>query len=281
MTKRKSISKKNRFEVLKRDKFTCKWCGKSPVLGDDVVLEIDHVVPVSKGGDNHILNLVTSCFSCNRGKGANKIDDNMVMAQEKKQMDLLQEKEEQRKEIFRWHKELKASDAKHNEDVFQYINDKITPYSLNPKGESGITKLTKKYKLNDILKAVDMSADTYLRFDKDNELVVESGADFIKKIGGILHNMNQPIVQRKASYIKGICKNRFNYFDVRVGSIILNDYIKALKDYGYSDEQIAADLDNEVMPKAKEAKNWTEWRNLLEGWTRNIVEDWMAKKESA
>jgi hypothetical protein len=132
-----------------------------------------------------------------------------------------------------------------------------------------------------MLKAIDMSADKYLRFDEDNDLLVESGADFIKKIGGILHNMNQPIVQQKASYIKGICRNRFNYFDVRVGSIILNDYIKALKDYGFSDEQIADDLDNEVMPRAKEAKNWTEWRNLLEGWTRNIVEDWVAKKESA
>jgi 5-methylcytosine-specific restriction endonuclease McrA len=59
MAKRKSMSKKLRFEVFKRDSFACQYCGnKAP----DVVLEVDHINPVSKGGDNSILNLITSCF---------------------------------------------------------------------------------------------------------------------------------------------------------------------------------------------------------------------------
>ncbi|MCK4795228.1 MAG: HNH endonuclease [Desulfobacteraceae bacterium] len=50
-TKRKAISKKLRFEVFKRDSFTCQYCGrKSP----DVLLEIDHIKPVSKEGKNDI-----------------------------------------------------------------------------------------------------------------------------------------------------------------------------------------------------------------------------------
>ena len=280
MAKRKSISKKVRFEVLKRDKFTCQWCGKSAVQ-DDVILEIDHIVPVKEGGDNNILNLVTSCFDCNRGKGATKIDDNTVIAQRKEQLDSLQDKKEQLDLMFKWHQELQGIDTDKNTKVFQYINDIMTTRSLSSKGESDIARLVKKYELNDILKAIDMSADKYLRFDRDNELVGDSASEFIKKIGGILHNMNQPLVQQKASYIKGICRNRFNYFDTRVGSIILNNYIKALKDFGYSDEQVAIDLDKEVMPKAKEMKNWTEFKNLMEGWTRSVVEDWMEKKESA
>jgi 5-methylcytosine-specific restriction endonuclease McrA len=45
MNKRKSISKKIRFEVFKRDSFTCQYCGsKSP----DVTLVIDHIMPVAK-----------------------------------------------------------------------------------------------------------------------------------------------------------------------------------------------------------------------------------------
>ena len=62
---RKSLSKRIRFEVLKRDSFTCVYCGKNP---SQEVLEVDHVIPVSKGGKNTTENLVTSCFSCNRGK---------------------------------------------------------------------------------------------------------------------------------------------------------------------------------------------------------------------
>ena len=62
---RKSLSKKLRFEIFKRDQFTCQYCGQQP---PDVVLEVDHIMPVSKGGDNDEMNLVTACFDCNRGK---------------------------------------------------------------------------------------------------------------------------------------------------------------------------------------------------------------------
>lgn len=59
------ITKSLRFSVLSRDNYTCQYCGKK---APDISLEIDHKVPVSKGGDNTIDNLTTSCFDCNRGK---------------------------------------------------------------------------------------------------------------------------------------------------------------------------------------------------------------------
>lgn len=60
-----SLTKKIRFEVFKRDGFKCQYCGKFP---PDVILEVDHINPVSKGGTDDMNNLVTSCFDCNRGK---------------------------------------------------------------------------------------------------------------------------------------------------------------------------------------------------------------------
>ncbi len=57
---------KKRFEILERDKFTCRYCGKK---APDVVLEVDHIIPVSKGGTNAKTNLITSCRKCNQGKG--------------------------------------------------------------------------------------------------------------------------------------------------------------------------------------------------------------------
>jgi hypothetical protein len=39
-----------------------------------VPIEVDHIVPVSKGGKNDELNLITSCFDCNRGKSNNELD---------------------------------------------------------------------------------------------------------------------------------------------------------------------------------------------------------------
>jgi len=68
--KRKGIGKTTRFNVFKRDLFTCQYCSAKP---PKVPLEIDHIIPVSKGGTNSISNLVTSCFDCNRGKGSSEL----------------------------------------------------------------------------------------------------------------------------------------------------------------------------------------------------------------
>lgn len=65
--KRIALSKKTRFEVFKRDSFTCQYCGNHPPA---VVLNCDHIIAVASGGNNDMDNLVTSCEDCNQGKGA-------------------------------------------------------------------------------------------------------------------------------------------------------------------------------------------------------------------
>lgn len=67
MSVRKSLSKRLRFEVFKRDGFTCQYCGATPPAA---ILEVDHIDPVAGGGGDEIDNLVTACFPCNRGKSA-------------------------------------------------------------------------------------------------------------------------------------------------------------------------------------------------------------------
>jgi 5-methylcytosine-specific restriction endonuclease McrA len=70
--KREPIPPKLRFEVLKRDNFTCAYCGRKPPEGE---IHIDHVTPVSAGGTNQITNLVAACADCNRGKGPTALSD--------------------------------------------------------------------------------------------------------------------------------------------------------------------------------------------------------------
>lgn len=57
-----------RFNVLKRDNFTCVQCGASPAKNLDVELHIDHITPWSKGGETVEENLQTLCLKCNLGK---------------------------------------------------------------------------------------------------------------------------------------------------------------------------------------------------------------------
>jgi hypothetical protein len=63
---KRAISIRTRHQVFERDKFRCCDCGATPALG--ALLEIDHTVPISKGGSNEISNLRTLCSDCNRGK---------------------------------------------------------------------------------------------------------------------------------------------------------------------------------------------------------------------
>ena len=56
-----------RFFILKRDNFTCQYCGKNP-KEDKIKLHLDHIIPVSKGGLTNKDNLITSCQECNIGK---------------------------------------------------------------------------------------------------------------------------------------------------------------------------------------------------------------------
>jgi hypothetical protein len=71
---REYISPRMRFDVLQRDGFRCRYCGRSS-QGDGVRLEVDHLVPVSRGGPTTPDNLVTACFHCNRSKHARAIID--------------------------------------------------------------------------------------------------------------------------------------------------------------------------------------------------------------
>jgi hypothetical protein len=66
-----ALSPRARFEVFKRDGFTCRYCGRQ---SPDVVLEVDHVVPKRKRGRDDSMNLVTSCWECNRGKSGVPLD---------------------------------------------------------------------------------------------------------------------------------------------------------------------------------------------------------------
>jgi len=64
--KRRSISRRRRFEVLEKCGYVCVYCGRGP--RDGVVLQVDHAVPVARGGEGDDENLVVSCVDCNLGK---------------------------------------------------------------------------------------------------------------------------------------------------------------------------------------------------------------------
>lgn len=70
-----TVSKSLRHQVMRRDNYTCRYCGAQ---APDVKLTIDHVTPVTLGGSDQPNNLVTACADCNTGKSANPPDAALV-----------------------------------------------------------------------------------------------------------------------------------------------------------------------------------------------------------
>ena len=141
---RKPISKKLRFEVFKRDSFTCQYCGKS---APSVVLEVDHIEPVSKGGTNDILNLVTSCFDCNRGKSDKKLSEHNELDKQLDQLKELNERKNQIEMMLKWRRELKDLDNELVEALAEEFEEE-TGAIVNETGKKLLKKLLKEYELS-------------------------------------------------------------------------------------------------------------------------------------
>lgn len=67
-----SVPPRVRFLVLRRDNWTCRYCGAK--ASGDTPIEVDHKQPRSAGGTDDLWNLVAACFRCNRGKGELPLD---------------------------------------------------------------------------------------------------------------------------------------------------------------------------------------------------------------
>lgn len=89
-----TVSTRTRFEVFKRDRFTCAYCGRTP---PEVLLHVDHVVPKAAGGSDDITNLITSCQTCNLGKSARLLEEGTAPVVGKATIEELQERIDQAK----------------------------------------------------------------------------------------------------------------------------------------------------------------------------------------
>ena len=179
MADRKPIPKKVRFEVFKRDRFTCQYCGaKAP----DAILHVDHIRPVAEGGDNNILNLVTACRDCNLGKGKRLLSDDAIVSAKRNQLEELAERREQIQMMYEW--ELSLVDSENDEiDAVESLFHEMTGGSFTDAGRKHIRSLCKKFGLELVLRATRISF-THYSFGSQEEMDTALG-----KIGGICFNM--------------------------------------------------------------------------------------------
>lgn len=249
MTERKPIGRKLRFEVFKRDKFTCQYCGaKAP----DVILNVDHIHPVAAGGANDVLNLVTACQGCNAGKGARLIQDDSAIERQRAQMEALEARREQLRMMVEWRDELERVKS----DTVELVAERVSErghFAPNENGKSSIRKWLKKYTFDEVLVGVDEAFDIYMRWDGDdpNEAAWEIAFNKVPTICSIKRQSTEKPYLQKLFYIQGILRNRFR--DNR------GLYVRALEEM-VLEWDVAPDV---LEGLAKQSVNWDNFNDLI------------------
>lgn len=261
--KRKNIPNKLRFEVFKRDSFTCQYCGQS---APNVVLEVDHLLPVSKGGDNDILNLITSCWACNNGKSNILLTDNTMLEKQKAQLDELNEKRLQLEMMIEWRESLNNLD----DDIAQKIADYFGGQANCDVNETGLKKIkqwTKKFTYQQILEAVELSVNQYVKKGTNDE--TNKAFDMVPRICAAKKRQTETGEDLShLYYIRGILRNR----------VYCNDQV-AIQLLKEANELCIAE--SELKEIALTSANWTEWRETMQeliGSTKDFYE-WQAANE--
>ena len=252
--KRKGLSKKIRFEVFKRDSFTCQYCGaKSP----DVLLHIDHIKPVAKGGKNNILNLITACVDCNLGKSARELSDNSVINKQREQLDKLQEKTDQMELMFKWQQGLLDIKEKLLNKIVSYW-EKLNPdCKVNGNGFKVIRKLVKEFNPIDIMEAMNIATETYVK--ENDKSSIDSA---LARVGGICVNKKRQDENPEAIkvfYVCGILRRKFDDYNKNISLGIM---YKALK------LQIKI---KDIEDLAIESNYWCDWKYEVEQLIDGVV----------
>lgn len=147
------------------------------------------------------------------------------------------------------------------------VNQKISPHTLNEKGKAEISKLLRTFGYDLLLESIDIGASTYFKYDSSGNLTGESVEIFLNKIGGIAYNKSRSPLDQELNYLKNKCKQYWRNSKVEE---ILNNYVLALKDTGYSEDQIITDLQEKVHPLCNNHCSWKRWSNTMMTWIENI-----------
>jgi hypothetical protein len=256
---RPTISKKLRFEVFKRDSFTCQYCGRR---APEVVLHCDHIEPVANNGPTDILNLVTACIDCNLGKGARTLSDNAVLSKQLNQLAVLQEKREQMDMMLAWRRELDQLDEVPPLELEKRW-DELTGYMFTETGKQKIKKLLSRFGFDDVAAAMKIAVDQYTERGQDGVITKESIQTAFDKVGGIAAVQRAEQAEpgtKRMFYIRGILRNRVSYCpDWKAMALIKGA------------AQAGMPLDA-IEQAAREATSWSRFKNELDDYVNHIRE---------
>lgn len=154
--RRLKVADRLRFDVFKRDQFTCQYCGRK---APDVVLNADHIHPVAAGGNDSLMNLVTSCRDCNSGKSDRLLSDNAAVVKARTQAEDIEERRQQITMMAAWQVELSqmAPEIEALNTALMVVADR----QITEVGKKSMRKLLREFSVQEIIEAMAIAFDQY------------------------------------------------------------------------------------------------------------------------
>lgn len=245
------ISKRTRFEVFKRDSFTCQYCGRK---APDVILHVDHIEPRASGGSDELLNLITSCIDCNSGKSDKRLSDSTVVAKHHAQLAALQERQEQLAMLIEWQRSLADLDDQAVTEAEQFWCELVAWQGLSATGRKMLKTSLRRHGIAEVMTAMRIAADQYVDYERDETMIKKSTEDAFRKIGGICRVRSEAKAKpwlQDLFYIRGILRKRLSY----VNDHEARDLLQEAFELGATAE--------ELQRLARDARNWTNWRESI------------------
>jgi hypothetical protein len=221
-SQRKPLSKALRFEVFKRDKFACQYCGaKAP----EVLLQVDHIKPVAHGGLDEIMNLVTSCAPCNGGKGARELSDDTAVEKARGQAEELQKRREQLEMMMQWHDGLSSIGDEAVDAVIGAYRRCVPGWTLEHAGRAKVQKMIRQAGVDEVLQCLRTASDNVVL--KSDGTATRESADILletwERAVKYARLRREDPVGSQLRYFRGILRNRISYCPERRILSLLQD----------------------------------------------------------
>ncbi|MFQ5413284.1 MAG: HNH endonuclease [Phycisphaerae bacterium] len=233
--RRTGLSRRIRFDVLKRDGFRCQYCGAS---APDVVLHVDHIQPVCDHGTNDLTNLITACAACNTGKHDTPLNQDRAPGRGHAQLDALQRRREQLDMMIAWREGVRNLRHETVDRLCTYWTALAPGWRVNGNGRNKLKQWLRRFPSDELLHAMDIAAERYLAFDAAGKPTSDSWALAFSKIPGICRvareSRRDPDV-RQLYYIRGILRNRIHE---RIDEAHVLDRLKAARARGVSVDRL-------------------------------------------
>lgn len=255
MAKRKKIPNSTRFEVFKRDSFRCQYCGR---CAPEVVLELEHIEPHSKGGADDILNLITSCWQCNSGKGDRRLSDDAAVQKQRAQLEELQERREQLEMMLRWRSLNVDLEAQALDAFCAEYTRRVPGWELNESGRQSARTLIQRFGLSRALEALDAAVLQVVRLANG-----KATKECVGKVIGATFIMAEPPDVQRLYKIRSRVRNRWNF--VNDGRAI--GVLRRLLQLGAPIENIETRCDEFINEKYT---SFGQWVAEMDSWVQDL-----------